>query len=86
MDNFSQFFVFRVKLVRHFFDTGEHMTLLTKQHLGQLATQVPVKRMRVLRWRDLRLWAGLVIIVLAMFAGAFLCHAGGNNNRLAGQQ
>ena len=52
------------------------MTLLTKQHLGQLATQVPVKRMRVLRWRDLRLWAGLVIIVLSMFAGAFLLSRG----------
>lgn len=55
---------------------GEHVALLTKQHLGQLSAQVPAKRMRVVRWRDLRLWAGLVIIVLAMFAGAFMLSRG----------
>ena len=55
---------------------GEHMALLTKQHQGQLAAQVPAQRMRVMRWRDLRLWAGLVIILFAMFIGAFLLSRG----------
>ena len=52
------------------------MALLTKQHQGQLAAQVPAQRMRVMRWRDLRLWAGLVIILFAMFIGAFLLSRG----------
>ncbi|MDA3021078.1 MAG: hypothetical protein O2943_00165 [Actinomycetota bacterium] len=52
------------------------MALLTKQHQGQLSAQVPAQRMRVVRWRDLRLWIGLVIILLAMFAGAFLLSRG----------
>ncbi len=52
------------------------MALLTKQHQGQLSAQVPARRMRVMRWRDLRLWAGLVIILFAMFIGAFLLSRG----------
>ncbi len=52
------------------------MALLTKKHQGQPSAQVPAQRMRVMRWRDLRLWAGLVIILFAMFIGAFLLSRG----------
>ena len=49
---------------------------LTNQHTSQLPGQVPAKRLRVVRWRDLRLWVGLAIMVLAMFAGAFILSRG----------
>ena len=51
---------------------GEQMAVLT----SQLTSQVPAKRLRIVRWRDLRLWVGLAIMVVAMFAGAFLLSRG----------
>jgi len=50
--------------------------VLTSQLTCQLTSQVPAKRLRVVRWRDLRLWVGLAIMVVAMFAGAFLLSRG----------
>ena len=48
----------------------------TNQFTSQLPGQLPAKRLRVVRWRDLRLWVGLAIMVLAMFAGAFILSRG----------
>ena len=55
---------------------GEQMAVLKSQLTSQLTSQVPAKRLRVVRWRDLRLWVGLAIMVVAMFAGAFLLSRG----------
>jgi hypothetical protein len=59
---------------------GEQMAVLTSQLTNQLTSQLtsqaPAKRLRVVRWRDLRLWVGVAIMVLAMFAGAFLLSRG----------
>ena len=55
---------------------GEQMAVLNSQLTSQLTSQVPAKRLRIVRWRDLRLWVGLAIMVVAMFAGAFLLSRG----------
>ena len=59
------------------------MALLTgqrrvNQQLGRQPPDqfAPAKRLRVVRWRDLRLWVGLAIMVTAMFAGAFVLSRG----------